>query len=166
MSKSEFAIHISKDMLEFDPNTGYLTWKGEPHKDKTQIGNRAGYLGKDGYRYVMVKNVKLLEHRVAWLITYGVVPDQIDHINMVRDDNRIANLREASVSQNNRNRTKQSNNTSGFKGVTYHKGTGKFAAKITFNKKCYSLGYFASAESAHKAYIKASGELHGEFARH
>lgn len=80
-------------------------------------------------------------------------------------DNRRANLRLATKSQNQMNRRIQRNNTSGFKGVHLFKRTGKFRAYIMVQGKEKHLGYFATAEEAHVAYVKAAVEIHGEFAQ-
>ena len=149
-----------RDLLLLDVETGHLFWRIK----KSSRRSRAGSI-HHGYRYVAYQNKRYAAHRIIWAMTHGTWPDQIDHINMVRDDNRPANLRDATISQNNRNRGRQSNNTSGFKGVTMHKGTGKFHAKIMANRVRKSLGYFRTAEEAAFAYQTAAKELHGEFSR-
>jgi hypothetical protein len=154
------------DRLSYDPLTGALNWIAPPSVRSHLRGKQAGSKYSDGYVYVRYDGRRLLAHRLAWIKLTGVAPDgQIDHINMIRSDNRACNLRLASVAENNRNRTLQSNNTSGYKGVTFHKGTGKYQAKICVNKKRISLGYFSDAESAAQAYQKAVGRHHGQFAR-
>lgn len=157
-------IEFIRSVLEYNPETGSMLWK--KRTGSKQPGQQAGYKKKDGYWYIHVNKRHVTLHRVAWVIYYGEWPDQIDHINMDRADNRIANLRNASVAENNRNRTKQSNNTSGYKGVTFNKASGKYQAKIQHNKKPYCLGYFDTAIEASLAYKKAAEELHNEFARY
>jgi len=103
---------------------------------------------------------------LAWLFVHGFdPPQQIDHINGIRDDNRIANLRLATVAENSQNVGKQSNNKSGFKGVHWHARGKKFRAQIMANGKSKSLGLFHTAAEAAAAYDIAAAELHGEFAR-
>lgn len=153
--------------LSYNPDNGIFTWVTAPSKYHARvIGTRAGTQFSDGYRYIKFKRSVVAESRLAWLMVKGYLPDMVDHENLVRSDNHFSNLREATVTDNNRNRTKQSNNTSGYKGVSLHKATGKFAARICVNKQRIPLGYFDTAEEAHQAYIKASEEHHGEFARH
>jgi HNH endonuclease/AP2 domain len=164
MKRSE-AIELATSFLSYNKDTGHLTWIGRTGP-RDMTGQRAGTQKKDGYRYVRFKNHMILEHRLCWLIVMGELPYQIDHINQVKSDNRFCNLRAASNYQNSMNKTRQSNNTTGFKGVSFHKQSNKYAAKICLNGKRQSLGYFTTAEQAHQAYIKASTELHGEFARH
>lgn len=154
-----------REYFSYDSVSGILTWI-----KRTGVavpGLRAGSLDADGYRYVNFKRRSLAEHRICWALYFGAWPaGLLDHKNTHKDENWIENLREATVTDNNRNRPKQSNNTSGFKGVSLCKASGKFHAKITANKETFSLGYFATAVEASVVYINAAKELHGQFARH
>jgi hypothetical protein len=96
---------------------------------------------------------------LAWAIAYGTWPQQIDHQDRIRNNNRLDNLRLATASQNSLNRGVRKNNTSGFKGVSYAKQTGKWWARIVVNGSRQSLGLFNSAEEAARAY-KAAEALH------
>jgi hypothetical protein len=90
---------------------------------------------------------------------------ELDHINGEKADNRFANLREATHSQNCHNiRRRPKTNTTGFKGVTYFARCRTFRAKIHVDGRYLSLGYFATAEEAHAAYCAAATEHFGEFA--
>jgi len=89
---------------------------------------------------------------------------QVDHINRNPSDNRRLNLRLATNSQNQANKGLSSNNTSGYKGVSYNKGARKFRAYIKYNAGNYHLGFYSTAEGAAKAYNRRAVELHGEFA--
>jgi hypothetical protein len=91
--------------------------------------------------------------------------EQVDHINHNTIDNRKANLRSCTHSENQHNQGKYSNNTSGYKGVHPHKSSGKWQAQIKLNGKTIHLGTFLTKEEAYKAYCKASLELHGEFSK-
>ena len=88
----------------------------------------------------------------------------IDHINGNKLDNRKSNLRICTASENARNRGKQRNNTSGYKGVCYDKARQKWKAEIKANGVRRMLGRFNTAEDAHQAYVNAAKELHGDFA--
>jgi hypothetical protein len=150
-----------REHLDYDPETGRLFWKDE-----------AGSINKvSGYRYVKVRQKLKLAHRVAWAIYYGEEPAKgvlIDHINGDRLDNRIANLRLASYSQNSANAKLHTRNTSGFKGVAkvvrIGRWTGRWQASITVRNKQMNLGYFGTAEQAHQAYLAAARKYQGEFA--
>ena len=90
---------------------------------------------------------------------------EVDHRDGDGLNNRRANLRHATAAQNQRNQRIRPNNTSGLKGASYHKATGKWSAQIRANGKPVYLGLFETPEAAHAAYAKASAELHGEFGR-
>lgn len=90
----------------------------------------------------------------------------VDHIDGDTFNNTRPNLRLATSAQNGQNRGKQPNNTSGYKGVTWHKATQKWLAKIRVNGKTIHLGVFNDIELANKACIAAREKYHGEFAKH
>ncbi len=90
---------------------------------------------------------------------------EVDHINGNTLDNRRENIRLCSHAENNRNKGKQSNNKSGFKGVSFHQRNKKWTAWIAINREHIYLGIFGTAEEAHKAYCLAAENHHGEFAR-
>ena len=147
-----------RELLEYNSNTGIFTWKIKPCKNKS-IGTEAGSIGS-GYRIIKVLKRSYQAHRLAWLYSYGEMPSKmIDHINGNPLDNRIVNLREATNYENSQNIYKpQTNNTSGFLGVTLKKN--KWRAKITVKGKMLSLGYYTSPEDAHKAYLEAKRKYH------
>lgn len=91
--------------------------------------------------------------------------ERVDHINLDKLDNRRENLRLATQSQNCMNKRRQSNNTSGYKGVAFHKSSGKWEARINVNGKRLYLGVFDTPELAYEEYCNAAKEYHGEFAR-
>jgi hypothetical protein len=90
---------------------------------------------------------------------------EVDHINGNKLDNRRANLRNCTRSENARNCSVRSDNTSGYKGVFWHKQHGKWSARIKLNGKRHHLGDFDTPTEAGAAYDKAAHEMHGEFAR-
>ena len=89
----------------------------------------------------------------------------VDHVNGNTLDNRRANLRLATVGQNNANARRFRSNTTGYKGVTYSKRDRKFIAQISHEGRLRSLGYFNTPEEAFAAYVVKARELRGEFAR-
>jgi hypothetical protein len=89
-------------------------------------------------------------HQLAWLYTYGTFAKELDHINQIRNDNRVCNLRVASRSMQMHNAGMLKNNTSGAKGVSYHAAAKKWHARIWVKGKCHSIGYFSTVEEAQK----------------
>lgn len=162
MTKDE-ALQMLVSSLQYNQETGYLIWvKARSHR----IGKIAGHVGCSGYRKIGCKGYMFRAHRLCWFIVYGVMPEyEIDHINGLKDDNRLCNLREATLSENRTNVKLRSSNTSGFKGVCIVNRIAKpYRAAIQKNRRRISLGNFETAEQAHDAYVKASIKFHGEFA--
>lgn len=155
-----------KELLHYDPDTGVFTWKVS--RGNARAGSVAGSVdGHHGYWLIGIDGGNHRAHRLAWFYVYGTQPDeQIDHINGVRSDNRINNLREATNSQNQRNTGARSHNTSGFKGVRWHKASGKYCAAIQHKGKRHHLGLFSGPDEAHAAYCKAADDMHRDFANH
>ena len=149
-----------REVLSYDPETGqfYRLTSGPG----VRIGQVAGTKGNKGYCIIKIDGCSYKAHRLAWLYIHGHWPTmQIDHLNCIRDDNRIDNLREADNSQNQCNRRARQTNQTGFKGV-YQKAHGKqYVAAVG---RIY-LGCFATPHAAHAAYAKASAVAYGEFAR-
>ena len=150
--------------LDYDPSTGVFVWKGRAGRAARQ-GRPAGYVTKRGYRYIAVLGKQYGMHRLAWLIMTGEWPGEIDHINGIKDDNRFANLRVATRSQNLANTSKPITNTSGLKGATYYKSRGVWYSQIRVNGERIFLGYHPTKEAAHEAYRAAALRMRGEFAR-
>lgn len=122
-----------------------------------------GSVNQDGYLHTMIGSKSVLIHRLIWQQVNGPIAEglQIDHINGVRTDNRISNLRLVTNTQNSQNRVRaHQNSRSGFKGVTWHKLTMKWCATIGHSWKRYHLGLFASVQEAEAAYKGAAAILH------
>jgi len=152
-----------KTWLNYDIKTGCFTWKKKPSR-RVCIGDIAGTLDTDGYRKIKVMGKVIRSHRLAWFYVPGFFPEQeLDHINRIRSDNRIENLRLASRSENAKNKEKSKANTSGFKGVSQQKKTGKWVAHIKINGKNKHIGTFESPKRASIAYLIASHFHHKEF---
>jgi hypothetical protein len=151
---------LLKDLLHYDPDTGVFTNLVNRGK-RALIGDQAGYLHPTGYVKIVINRKLYRAHRLAWLYMYGVWPkDQLDHINRIRDDNRINNLREASNSENLQNMSLTSRNTSGYKGVSWNKRECKWYARIYLNYKEIYLGYFTNLDDAVAARKQAEEQLH------
>lgn len=151
-----------KAILHYDPLTGVFTrLKAVP---KTPVGGVAGTLDHKGYIQISIKFKKCAAHRLAWLYVYGYIPEkQIDHINGIRNDNRIENLREATPQENLRNAALRSDNTSGIKGVSWSKGSSMWVANASLNGKSHYLGQFHNIDLAEIAYKEFAQEHHKEF---
>lgn len=147
-------LTVEQLRAEFDclPETGQLRRKSN--------GRIAGTIQTDGYRQVSICGRYLLAHRVIWFMHHGAWPDyMMDHINGNRDDNRIENLRDVPQVVNIAARGVRSK--SGFKGV-YPAGT-RFIAQIRVHGELRTLGKFARAEDAHRAFKIAHVQEHGAF---
>jgi hypothetical protein len=130
-----------------------------------KIGDVVGTQRKDGYVEICIDKKIYLVHRLVFMFFNGYFPKEIDHINNIRNDNRIENLREVTHTQNQWNHAKRKNNTSGFKGVDFNKQNNKWRAQIRQNSKKLHLGLFLTPEEAYQAYCKAAIASRKEFAR-
>jgi hypothetical protein len=155
----------SKERLYYDPNIGIFTWIKVAWNKTQWIGKEAGCIDpSNGYVVIKIDGVVYRAHRLAWIYMTGIDPgEQIDHVNLVRNDNRFSNLREASHTQQQQNGPLWSSNTSGHKGVTRVRN--KWRAQIGKDNRMIYLGDFSSKEEAAAAYRKAAERLFGDFAR-
>jgi hypothetical protein len=153
------------DRFAYDHITGSLTYGKDFRSNGVSLpaGRIAGAIVDTGYYKVYIRGRKFLVHRLIWLYVYGNWPNQIDHINGDRADNRLCNLRESDYSRNAMNqRRPQKQNTTGYLGVSRTGGRKKpFRANIFFDGKNRYLGTFYTAEEAHQAYINAK-RIHHE----
>jgi hypothetical protein len=152
-----------KELLHYDPETGLFTWRAK--KRFRKAGSIAGGL-TNGYIIIKLNGHNVRAHRLAFLYMTGAFPTEVvDHINMVKHDNRWVNLRHATFGQNRFNIEPPANNTSGFLGVTWHKPGKKWCAQIWFEGKKHYLGLFNTAELASNARNDFARKHHGEFFR-
>lgn len=147
-------IEYLRECFDYNADTGVLTWKHRPldhFKNATAWkawlsrfpGQTAGFPQGHGHLGVTIGGVRYLVHRLVWALHNGSYPDrEIDHINGVKADNRISNLREVSRSDNMRNKSARANSATGVYGVTWHKHKQKWAASIGVDRKMVTLGYF------------------------
>ena len=153
-----------QQLFIYNPTTGILVRRIS--RGGMASGEEVGCKSKNGALIVRVDYEIHYVHRVVFAMHYGRWPNsQIDHINGIPNDNRIENLREATASQNSSNRRKSTRNTTGYKGVSFSKKTGKWRASICVKRKLIEIGAFSTPEEAHEAYAKEAKRLHGEFAR-
>ena len=148
-----------KKYLSYSPETGLFTWLAKS-SDKTKIGSVAGCRRTDGYIKIRIFGLSFLAHRLAWFYVHGEWPgEEIDHINRVRDDNRLSNLRSVKKRQQQQNLKLSESNTTGFTGVSRRKN-GVYRAHITKDGKFIALGAFSTPEEASKAYMDAKKKYH------
>lgn len=151
-----------KKQVHYDPMTGAFTWA--VLKPGVRVGDAIGTVTRFGYLSVTLNGKKYQAHRLAWLYVYGTQPpDRIDHKNTDRLNNRIANLRAATNTQNMQNSGRNHANTSGFKGVDWHKSKRKWRATAKHEGRSKHLGYFETPELASVAYVCFAKQHHGEF---
>lgn len=154
-----FAARI-RELLDYDSTTGIFTWR-VGRSGLACKGSIAGTTCSKGYIKIRVDGSTYKAHRLAWLYFYGAWPSKdLDHINQKKLDNRISNLREVSASQNNQNKTKRKDNTSGYRGVSRHKRGNQWQARIKIQGKEHYLGLFDSSIEASHAYEAAAKQLH------
>jgi hypothetical protein len=150
-----------KDLLIYNDKTGEFKWKVGRRKSKKGdiiCTNRNGYL----YGCINYKVYSL--HKLAWLYTHGYLPKEIDHINGIKDDNRLVNLRPCTRVQNCQNRVDTKNKSSGIRNVHWHKGAKKWQVRIKTVTKRLSLGLFDDLELAELVAIEARIKYHGNYA--
>jgi len=141
-------------------------WSKVKKADASECWKWTGTKMRLGYGNFTINHHLYKAHRVAYAITNGgIEPDlEIDHICRNRGCVNPAHLRLCTRSENLRNTGKPSTNTSGFKGVSWHKAERKWLAQITIHNKTICLGYFKTKEEAYGKYCESARELHGEFA--
>lgn len=159
---------ISQDylmsILEYDEKTGMFTWASK--RPKIKIGSIAGGIDSQGYCRINIDGKKYAAHRLAFLYMQGIVPpNEVDHINGVRIDNRWVNLRLADKSQNLHNQGIRKTNTTGCKGVHFQKSNGRFVSYIRANGKRIYLGLSDNIFEAAAKSISAINSMHGQFGR-
>ena len=156
-----------KQLMHYDPLTGVFTWLERPVDlcalervwkmwNTRYSGKEAGTLDISGYSHIQIMSKNYNAHRLAWLYVFNEWPVEIDHINHIKNDNRIENLRAATNSLNSKNRGMQKNNESGFNGISFYKPRNKWRARVKLKGKDVHLGYFDEIKSAIKARDEAN----------
>lgn len=153
---------LLKELFDYNPETGVFTWCEDRCKGKIKAGSIAGSISFYGYVVIGVNGTNYPAHRLAWVYMYGSIPKdlQIDHISGVKNDNRLSNLRLANSAEQGQNRNINSNNTSGYPGVSWSKVRNKWLASIKLNRKVLYIGVFDTPEAANDARILRKAELH------
>lgn len=139
-------------LFEYDPTSGLFFRKigaGSYRKDWTQ-----GTRQSNGYRFFIINGKKYLAHRLAFLLAYGRYPSGvIDHVNGIRSDNRLSNLRDVTQGDNTKNTHVRLDMKRKFSGCTFDAKRNKWKAEARIKGKRYSLGRFTTEHEAHEAYV-------------
>lgn len=153
-----------KALFKYDAGTGEIYWlalgKGKIKKKPAGTVTSTGYVG------ILVDGKRYFAHRIAWALANELWPEhQIDHINGIKTDNRIENLRVATNSQNGKNYGSNKSNTSGIKGVSWCSQTQKWRAMIKVDGKSICKGRYDDKQDASMARHAAEVEHFGEWRR-
>jgi HNH endonuclease len=153
-----------RKLVHYDPKTGIMT--NLVKRGPLAVGTILGTLESRGYLKIGLDYEEYRVHNLAWLYMTGRWPShEVDHRDLDGQNNKWRNLRQATRAQNLANQPKRKKNTSGYKGVHFHKATGLYHARIGINCRSVSLGYYRRASDAGAAYLAAAKEAFGEFAR-
>ena len=153
-----------REAFTYCPTSGLFTWRR--HQQYMLVGRVAGCLHrKIGYWVLTLNDEKIRAHIAAWIYVYGGYPvSDIDHKDLNRINNAISNLRLTNKSNNGANRGPQKNNTSGYKGVFWHKKMGRWFVQIKVRGECRRFGWFNDKEEAARVYDDAAVAAFGEHA--
>mgnify|MGYP001205356344 CR=1 FL=1 len=153
------SVEALKAILDYDGTSGLFTWK-ETRSSTCKKGQIAGTLNDNGYIIIGALGKRYRAHHLAWFYVYGELPQEIDHINKNKSDNRIDNLRLATRSQNNINTKPRKGKYP--RGVMKNKN--KYTAYIDKNYKRMYLGTYDTISEAKRIRDEKAKELYGEFA--
>lgn len=163
MTKSELTAEALRDLVVYDKHAGTFHRLKKTNR-RVLVGARADFVGPRGYARISVAGVRIYAHQAAWLYSHGFLPEsplQIDHINGKKSDNRLTNLRAVTPSINTQNeRAARTNSKSGLLGVHWSTQKKKWRASIRTGDDRLELGFFASKEQAHAAYLLAKRQHH------
>ena len=141
VSKQDLTQQLVNDYLSYNNLTGELTWIKRPSK-KIFKGRRAGHELKSGYRAITFLGTSYQEHHLIWFINYNEWVQEIDHINQIKSDNRITNLRSVTHQENSMNMKQLDNTITGNQGIYYNRSKDRYTAtirmngKVVFSKSC------------------------------
>lgn len=150
-----------KHEFHYDLESGVFVRIGSSNS-KSQRGTRVGSVHSAGYLTVRISNKQHFLHRLAWIYCYGDIPQgmKIDHVNRIRNDNRLINLRLVTCQQNQQNKVISKFNKSGYSGVYYCNTYKKWKAQIGVGKRrTKALGSFTSKSEAISARLAAEKTL-------
>lgn len=153
-----------REVMKYEPATGlFIRIAVRRGMAKRTLGEVAGHVNNQGYVLMEIDGRRYQAHRLAWLYEHGSWPrHEIDHINGVRDDNRIVNLRDVprSFNQQNLRSSMPKRSRPAPLGVSWHRQAGRWRAMIWNGSKNIYLGLFDDANEAHQAYLEEKRRLH------
>lgn len=164
MDNIKYSFEYLDSQIKYNPTTGLFFWKCSGQGRKVFPNKPVGNANGQGYIEISINRKKFQAHRLAWFLSKGRWPEEVDHINHNISDNRLLNLREVTHSENQHNQKIHKNNTTGVHGVSYSKRDKKYEAHIRLNGKSIFLGYFFDLDKAKKARQEAETKYFGEFA--
>lgn len=162
---TELSLERLKELFWYDPIVGVFVKR----TNGKGVGNDIGFIpsktNSSGYVRIMIDGTRYQAHRLAMFYQTGVMPkDEVDHKNLIKNDNSFNNLREATHVQNMANQGARRSNTSGCVGVYLDKPSGKWRAILTASGKTIHLGRFNNKDAAVMARRQAETTYYGEFA--
>lgn len=153
----------------FDYRDGTLYWRERADALKQwnskHAGKQAGCPSGHGYIKIRLAGRSYYAHQIVFLMHHGYIPEVVDHVDCDAGNNSIENLRAASKSLNGMNRDRPINNTSGNKGVVWHKAARKWMASVVVAGKKVYLGLYTDFDAACQAANEGRLRHHGDFAR-
>jgi hypothetical protein len=163
-------IDYANEFLEYNKETGLFLWKKKPRMvnrpSKCNPGMEAGSLHRSGYKTMTIKGRHVQLHRLAWILCNGhIATEMIDHINGIRHDNRLCNLRLATRSQNLHNSNAKKCSTTKIKNVQWESYSKKWRVRVRVNGTRHHVGRFEDINEAVKAASDFMRQHHGEFAK-
>lgn len=158
--KQKLTVERVRELFRYDPETGVVTFTCK--RGRARAGAQAGSIKSRGYVEIQVDGQMVRRSRLAWALFHGQWPrHQIDHINRVRNDDRICNLRDVTAFENMHNQgLTRSNNTTGVVGVSFNKRQSKYVASVYVNGRCIFLGQFVTLEEAAQARARGKALHH------
>lgn len=162
---------LIRSRFYYEPDTGILYFRERVFKNPSPrnkqwntrfAGKEAGFLNTNGYLRVSLEGKQYYIHQIAFMIMKDYIPEEVDHKDLNKQNNKWSNLREATRAKNLQNNFKRKNNKTKLKGVSWSKSNNCWRMDITYNKqKFYS--YHPTKQKAYQAYCEMSAKLHKEF---
>lgn len=151
----------------FDYKDGVLYWRrATSNRNHKMVGKMAGWVGDQGYAKININGKAYSAHRLIFMFHHGYMPNQVDHVDGDRGNNRIENLRAATHEQNAQNAKLRCNNTSGIKGVSFNARRKKWIVQLRCNRRHVYVGGFDDIELAELAAVEVRDLYHKEYANH